>query len=346
MKKLILLLLFTYQFVGLNAQAAPKEWTLLHEYTATWCTNCGSWGWSLKEQILNKHQNDNLIFMAVHHNGGELENSTAKAFSANFGASGQPSFFMDLEDLRATPSNGAKIMTDIQDVLDFKKESLPYAEIKLNATLTEATQTLDVNAKIEFVNTVENGDFYFGLYLLEDVVASQASRTGPQVHKNVLRRSLLDNVFDNPMQSGEITAGTVFNFKSNTTGLSASKENYKVVGVIWTKVGNKFIFFNVANITNVVASVPSSSSDIKSNNPSFYVYQAESGNIILNLQDNNFSSNSIVTVTDINGKTITTTSLANAENQKLNISGNFVAGMHIVTITDGKRIQSKKIVLQ
>lgn len=341
MKKLVILLLLISSTIIVHSQeVSKKDWVLIHERTATWCPYCGTWGWDAKEQILSKFADENVVFMAVHHSG-DLMNPTSTAFSNNFGGTGQPIFFVDGVNINLSSNNIVSKLEETQLEIDYKKNENTIAGVGLNATLNETTQTLDVDAKIEYLTEVESGDFYFGLYLLEDVLANQASRNGLQLHKNVLRRSLLNNVFDNPLQFGKIDQGTTFTFKTSTNGLSSSKENYKVVGIIWTKVGNKFLFFN-ANMVNVEGL--SASDETTNAKNDFTAFQSESGNIILNFYDNQFAKNSTITVSDISGKIITTTTYDGQVKQT--ISGIFVPGVHVITVKDGKNLVSRKLVIQ
>jgi dTDP-D-glucose 4,6-dehydratase len=148
-------------------------------------------------------------------------------------------------------------------------------------------------------------------------------------------------VISGPWQFGKIDQGTTFTFTSNATGLNATKENYKVVGIIWTKVGNTYRFFN-ANIVNVEGI--SSSKDFTKAEKDFDVFQSESGNIVLHFKNEKFSNNSIIQVTDITGKVISTSGIDGQNTQT--ISGLFLPGMHIVSIKEDNHIVSKKIVLQ
>ena len=123
-------------------------------------------------------------------------------------------------------------------------------------------------------------------------------------------------------------------------GLTAPIEKYKVVGIIWTKVNGKYIFFN-ANIINSIGT--SAIDDQKVASFDFTSYQAESGNIIINMT--NAPSDGLVQITDLTGKIISTASVNSATNGRLNIAANCAPGVHIITLTSGKNIVSKKISL-
>lgn len=345
MKNLALLFLFLATSIQLaNAQEVNnKNWTLIHEKTATWCPYCGTWGWDLKTQMINKFANNEVIFMAVHHSG-DLNNPTATAFGDNFGGSAQPVFFVDGVNINAHSGNIATSIENTSLEVDFKKEASTFAGVGITATLDEATKTISAKAKVEFFSEVTSGDYYFGLYLLEDVQNTQASRTGVQLHKNVLRKSLLPQVFNNPLKSGAIAPGTTFDINGSIDQVTSAKENYKVVGIIWTKVNNKFLFFN-ANIVEVKG--VSSSDDTAANASEFNVYQSESGNIVIHFDDNYNASKSQITITDLSGKTVLTEQRLPHTGNKMNVSGNFTPGMYIVTVMDEKQNKvSKKILLQ
>nr|MBP8212624.1 T9SS type A sorting domain-containing protein [Saprospiraceae bacterium] len=52
-----------------------------------------------------------------------------------------------------------------------------------------------------------------------------------------------------------------------------------------------------------------------------------------------------VQITDLTGKIISTASVNSATNGRLNIAANYAPGVHIITLTSGKNIVSKKISL-
>lgn len=341
MKKFVIFLfLVCNYFIGQAQDVNTKNWILIHERTATWCPHCGTWGWTMKEQIFDKYADENVLFMAVHHSG-DLMNTTSVEFDKNFGGSGQPLFFVDGVNINANSNNIATKIEETQWEIDYKKNENTLAGVGIKATLDPISQLLSVDAKIEFLTELESGDYYFGLYLLEDVLNRQESRTGLQLHKNVLRKSLLTNVFNNPLQSGKIDKGTTFTLNGSAMGLTAAAEKYKIAGVIWTKVGNNYRFFN-ANLVNVVG--VSTSSDISKADKDFDVYQSESGNIILSFKNEKFLNNSIIQITDISGKVLATSNIDGQNTQTISVP--FLPGMHIVTIKEDRNVVSKKIVLQ
>jgi len=343
MKNVVFLLVVLFCAVNqsVGQEVSTKNWTLLHERTADWCPFCGTWGWEMKTKIFEKFENQNVIFMAVHHSGG-LTNSTASDFGKNFTGSGQPIFYEDGVDINVNSNNITQKLEETQWVIDFKDTQETIAGVGINATLNQTNNTLKVDAKVEFFSPVTDGDYYLGLYLVEDLMNTQASRPGLQLHKQVLRRSLLNTTFGTPLQKGAVLKGTIFNVSATVDGVTSSRENYKVVGIIWNKTPNKYLFFN-ANMVNV--GISASSEDI--DNSEINAFQSESGSVIVDLSGLKLFNNGKITLTDVTGKTVVSQDITDQNSsRKIYLEGNFNQGIHIVTVIQGKNKISKKILIQ
>jgi hypothetical protein len=343
MKNLFVFLFITCLsiFNGISQQVDNKSWTLVHEKTADWCPFCGGWGWQMKNEIFDEFSDDNVIFMAVHHSGG-LTNNTAAEISQNFGGAGQPIFFMDGVDLGVNSGNINEKIDDIELVVEFKNNLPAFAGVGINANLSQDADILTVDAKVEFFSDVEGGDYYLGLYLLEDVMNTQAGRSGLQLHKNVLRRSLLNTTFGNALQKGAVSKGTIFNVSATVPNITSERTKLKVVGVIWNKANNKYLFFNAKQVN--VGIPASADSDVQADINGFKVYQAESGNIHIEA-----GTLKQVTIHDISGKPVYTENLSVQNNQseinnyKLNAYG-LVQGIYIVScLTEDGEMLTKKV---
>jgi hypothetical protein len=240
--KFVFLTLF---ITSANAQEiSKKNWTLIHERTADWCPFCGSWGWDMKNQILTKFANKDVIFMAVHHSGG-LTNAVADTLSDNFGGVGQPLFFVDGVNINASSNNISTKLEETQLEVDFKASISVLAALGIEAELSETNKTLEAKAKVQFLEGVEDGDYYLGLYLLEDIMHIQSGRTGLQLHKNVLTKSLLSRTFGKSLRKGAIAKGTTFEVDAEISNVTTKRKDAKVLGVLWNKTTTgKYIFFN------------------------------------------------------------------------------------------------------
>ena len=337
------LVLVLFSTVGISQQVSDKNWTLIHERTATWCPYCGTWGWEMKDQILSKYTNSNVIYMAVHHSG-DLTNSTADEFGNNFSGTGQPIFYVDGVNVNVNSGNISQKMSETQLEIDFKDSTSVIAGVGLDATLGSVSKTLNVKAKVEFLNDVEGGDYYLGLYLMEDVQNIQAERSGLQLHKNVLRQSLLPTTFGNALKSGAIAKGTSFTVNASALNISIPREKLKIVGIIWAKVNGKYLFFN-ANQVNVA--IPAASSDEMIPIKEFNVFQSENGSVNIDLKNIKPATNTFLNVLDLSGKIISTQMVKSEDfGNIIEITGKFKQGMHIITLIGPNDQLSRKILLK
>lgn len=320
---------------------ARANWTLVHERTATWCPLCGGWGWTFKDQILNEFADDKVIFVAVHHSG-DLTNPDAAAFGANFGGSGQPIFFVDGVDIRVNNSNRAQKLEETQLEVEFKDFAEVLAGVEVTSTFDEFKNELNVEAEVEFYTSIpDTVSYYLGLYLLEDVMNAQANRTGLQLHRNVLRQSIMPQVFDNEIKTGSVVEGEKFTFERKLENLTGDPNNYQVLAVIWTKPIDKFIFFN-ANTDKPEIINTSSTSDVSSQ--AFSVFQAESGNIVMNFSEPVLEPG-IIILTDMAGKVLTSAELQADGSFTRTISAVYKPGIHIVTVQQGTKQSAQKLFL-
>ncbi|MBC7884837.1 MAG: T9SS type A sorting domain-containing protein [Saprospiraceae bacterium] len=324
-------------------QVDDKQWTVIHERTADWCPYCGTWGWNMKDLLINKFKDDKVIFMAVHHSGG-LSNATSLELGENFSGLGQPRFYLEGIDLNANANNIDEKVNEAEIVVDYNSTISPYAGVGLEATFSETNdKTLTVNARVEFLTEVEGGDYYLGLYLLEDVIHHQASRSQNELHKGVLQMSLFPETFGKHLVTGAVPSGAVFNETVSISDLNKDRSKIKIVGVIWTKVNNKYIFFN-ANQVNV--SIPAGTADNITENQ-MNIFQSESGNIIVDLDIQKEINQATLTLTDINGKILSSESIdyIRQGKQRLSISGNATPGVYLISLREGKNTVSKKIII-
>lgn len=344
MKNVVLFALCTFiaSFTANSQVVDDKNWTLIHERTADWCPFCGGWGWNFKEKIFQNFANSNVIFIASHHDGG-LETPTSVEFGSNFSGAGQPVFYVDGININVSSSNQTTKINETQLEVDFKKSVAAFAGVGIDATLDPTTKVLSVNARVEFLSDVENGDYYLGLYLLEDLIHRQEGRGNQETHRNVLRRSLLSTTFGNALAKGAVKKGESFSITGGLQNITSAKENLSVVGIIWNKVNNKYLFFNANQVK--VNSI--SNTDPTPVSKDINVYQAESGAVVVELDDNSYA-NAQVIISDVSGKVILQQKVGDVKEgpSKLNLAVNFVEGLHVVTLSKGNQKVSKKIFLQ
>ena len=242
MKRNILLLLVLCLSYSTHAQVEPEvkpvQNTLITKISATWCINCGTWGWDAHENIIEENQENTIHFNA--HNSGDLESEVAKAFSSNYGSIGQPQFFLNNENLSLFSSNEATKRAEIIATISANTLQTPIVGV---ASLHEITDgLLTVQSNVEFFQNVA-GDYFLATYIIEDgVMNSQVGQSGIVSHKQVMRTALSENHFGDPLVNG-VEAAMVQLFELPAEWVP---ENLEMVSIVWRKDGDKFVFVNGA----------------------------------------------------------------------------------------------------
>ena len=81
--------------------------SLINKLTATWCGPCGSWGWTLFQEIIDETHNDAVIMGTYGSSTSNYYNPAAAAFKqAQAPSAGWPAFCANGENRTAYSSNG------------------------------------------------------------------------------------------------------------------------------------------------------------------------------------------------------------------------------------------------
>jgi hypothetical protein len=345
MKKLFFPLVIFLFIVG-NAtgqEVNKKQWTLIHERTADWCPFCGSWGWDLKTKMINEFKGRPVVFTAIHHSGG-LANPTSTALSANFSGAGQPRFYVNGTDINANSSNIATKLTDTKDEVDFNELSAPFAGIGINAVYSPLTKSVSIQAKVEVLEKIDNGDYTLGLYLLEDEVWMQANQGANALHTNVMKSSFFNNVFGQALFTGTKDKGAEFPVTATlNVDLSNKLDKVTVLGVIWNKVNGKYLFFN-ANEVNIALQ---SSADATNLDQAFNVYENEASDIIVDINVNSNLSYARLSLTDVQGRVITIKDLGaiNQGSTIVNLKNPGAPSTYFVTLSTDTEKATKPVIV-
>ena len=249
MKKnlLILVLAFATHVISYTQEVPEVQKTLLTKITATWCPNCGTWGWTFFEDIITDN-GEKAVFVGAHHNG-DLASPPGQSFSANFNAPYQPYFYAGNLELGVTGSNIDSKRQEVKDLVDGNFLQSPIANVGFEASLSD--DMLVVNTKTKFFQEA-TGDYYLGVYILEDgVINNQASNSSMAVHPYVIRAAFTPEIFGNSLANGTVTNGTEFT-ESFSIQLESgwSTDHLIVAGIIWDKDGDTFQFVNVNATTD------------------------------------------------------------------------------------------------
>ena len=238
-----LLLLFSFFLpLATQAQDAPQvQNSLVAKVTATWCTNCGNWGWTLFNGVLADNADQALVI--ANHYSGNLTNPTSEAIAENFNVFSQPRFILNNEDQGVSSGTIAAKRVEIKDQIDANAAESPLANAGILATLDG--DVLNVKTKTQFFQAT-SGEYYLGVYIIENgIVASQAGQGAGAVHKNVLRTSMSESAFGELIMDGSISMGMEIEQDfSMTLDAGWNAENLSVATIIWKKNGEDYEFVN------------------------------------------------------------------------------------------------------
>ncbi len=243
MKKNYFILLVASLFLvqGVAQEVVQKQRSLLTKRTADWCPNCGTYGWTYFKAAIEQNGNK-AIYIAAHYDGN-LKDAAAEEITDNFGAFYQPKFFINEIEQGVNSGNVNAKLEVLKTQVDAAFEEMP--EVNCGFEPIYENGAFNVAAKVKFFQAMQ-GDFYLGIYLLEDhVTAPQASVGANAVHRHLFRKSFTAETFGKSIINGSVTAGQTFDLDFALTVPDTTNHEYEVIGIIWEKVGDKYIPANV-----------------------------------------------------------------------------------------------------
>lgn len=344
MKRILPLLILLVVSVSLSAQTAIMEQrTLLTKKTATWCPNCGTWGWTFMKDIIQDNSSKAVIVGA--HYSGDLQTPAANELVGIFGGSGQPLFYADNENLRVSRTNIAQKRTSTKALVDANFANTPVANTGLE--VFDRSGDLDINAQVEFFESTE-GTFNLGILILEnDVIANQSSQ-GPNAMHPFVVRSSVNGVVGDEIATGMISAGTIKDFSYTITpDPEWDVDNLSFAAVIWKENGGSQDFVNVFSVDDIEIST---SSIDQVNTESFTLAPS----ILVNMSNVEFTlsraENVTIKVMDILGKEVMNPIKrifpAGKNEVQLHREAFNGKGMYLVTLERGGQITSKRLLVE
>ena len=246
MKKILFLFPFlAYTIIGTAQEVLPEQKALITKIAATWCINCGTWGWDIYEDIIEDNSDDALIITA--HYNGDLHTNTAKSISDNFGSVGQPQFFLGNELTRLHEGNRFEKRAEIKEAAQAISAQMPVANTGIQYQLNG--KRLEVRVKTKFFQNTTD-EFYVATYILESGVLNfQTGKEAVVAHSKVLRGAFTENDFGIAIGSQGISEGSEF-VRNQTMDLPADwdKDQLEVVAIIWKKIGDTYVYVNGSQI--------------------------------------------------------------------------------------------------
>lgn len=221
--------------------------------TGELCGPCGTWGWTAWEGVISSLEGKAFLW-AQYSNyfvsnsffvNSELypSNSVNNAFQANFPYGGsKPLFYVNGVETSATTIASAEAAAN-------SSIATPEANVDVSAAykIEWDGDDLTVTAQAKLYNNM-SGDYYMGVYLVEDkVMATQSGQTGVVAHHLAMRGSLGGKNWGEQIINGSANAGDVIE-KTFTQAIPSTydKDNLTIGVIIWKKNGFKYAYKQAA----------------------------------------------------------------------------------------------------
>ena len=245
MKQYLLLIFCLTVFLNLDAQDYKKK-PIVSKVTATWCPNCGSWGWDYMEALKEEFNDGTAILLGVHHSG-DLENPVSDWFAKNLKNSYQPQFFVNNGQISVGSGNWQNRITDMREMVDEIRNTNAASAFDFEVAFVDNDNQIQSTVNISPLNKSE-GDYYFAVYVYEhNVVNFQSQQGSNAMHPWVLRNVISENYWGDSFTMG--TSSMEFSFDMSNTNWD--KDNVGLLAVMWEKVGNDYIVDNATSINNI-----------------------------------------------------------------------------------------------
>jgi hypothetical protein len=342
LRTVTILFLTLLSFTLIAQSTSQSQKTLLTKRTATWCPNCGTWGWDMAKG-LEELQNENAILIRAHYSG-TLESQASIDITENFEANYQPEFFINEERQNVGSSTWSSKLSLFDEMIDANAQDEANVSIRISSTYLEDKITADVTMKV--MKAIQ-GEYFLGVYLLEDgVVANQASQGQEAIHNGVLRMSFTEGSFGNLVveNNAEPNFESKFSETIEVEGEAVMDRNFKVLVIVWKKVGQKYIVENVhENIVSMFSSTEYHAEDISEIN----VYQSL-GKIIVDANHSLSLLGSRVDLHTIDGQSISSVVLADKNMNEIDIDVNKWSGKIVLVRILGKggNLLTKKLIIK
>lgn len=234
--------------IAVSQTVEQKQTALFVKKTATWCNPCGTWGWTLFEDVWNVKKDDAVIIEMHNSSSSLLYSATAASIINNFDdVSTTPVFFVNGHNKTQYSQSGGIYTSLTKDAviaaIDSTSNAIPVVNSGFTTSITGST--LQVDTKVKFFSDAV-GEYYLGVYIAEENVVKYQSGIGNSaIHKMPLRGSVLTNDMGNLIVNGSVTANTEYtNTFSYTLNSSWNASNINVFTVIWKKVGGIYEYVN------------------------------------------------------------------------------------------------------
>ena len=317
-----------------------KNQPLIAKRTADWCPNCGTWGWDFKLAILEEIPAEDATIMAVHHDGG-LANETSEAITEALGGFGQPTFFLNNENIGASSSNWSTKLDELKTSVSTMNEEIPAFGIELHGYLGATANEIVTEISLH-VNQAVEGEFYLGTYLLTNNLDHNQAGNSSNIHQKILLDEFSGTPFGRLIGNGPILEG-VMDFSITTAFDNLPEAATDVAVIIWQKDGDEYGVVNTAVVEGVEL--------LSSNDEVHWIVDAKSyytqDAINIDLNSEKTIGEYRINILNANGqvvKTIKNTTADTFLQMQIDASA-FATGSYFINMTTSKGLWSDKIMV-
>ena len=333
--------------ISLSAQQPVKP--LLTKITATWCPNCGTWGWTAMKDMVDRFDGDKATVMALHYSG-DLADDLNKELAGNFPAVGQPIFQSNGTDLNFTSSSYTDKMDALESTINAETQvinafNITKAGVHLQAEGNLTTFNVEVNVDAD---NLPDGDYSIGAYIVrDDIVASQSGLSGDVAHFKIVDAAMSINTFGNPYG---IAKSYVFQYEEADYGeitfdSQGGVEDFQIVTILWNNTGTRYevVTTDNANITeNTLSNIDQEVTPIDDAK----VYENTANQIEVNLPKNGVNSTTtLANLYTITGRQLDSQTIKDGKAyfERESLLGR---GLYIVTLESAGQLKSYKVTIK
>lgn len=328
----------------LEAQTVSTERIpLITKITATWCNPCGTWGWSLNEEIMT--QNPEALTICLHASTtSQLYDPAAATIYSVFNpqSSGVPSWYVDGIRKTQYSTNGGIYTTQTRNAVKAATDSILVNDAQAGTGFLWSWNgnTLNITAKAEFF-VPSNGEYYLGVYVIEDDIVKYQNGIGNNaVHHPTFRKAVSAEIGD-LLTNGNVTSGQSFtkNYAFNTP-IDYVKSKMRLMGIVW-KIENGVLVIVNTSVSDYLQQTPTS----KNNGLNFQLelYPNPTQNYQFTIK--NLTQNEKISVFDILGKNISVKQKIINDEIIIQLPENTPKGIYIVQVTKDNKTYTQKLIV-
>jgi len=325
-------------------EISNDQWTVMTKTSATWCSNCGSWGWDLFKDLIEDNEDKNVILWSSH-SSGDLTNDAAKDINSGWGSVGQPQFFVSSDLFPAGSSTAQSARGDINGYIDALVGFGALAGVGVDATYDGTT--LNITGKAEFFTDLESGSYHLAAYLVKDhLIANQASQGSNADHRYVLADKITEATFGDLIVEGAVENGATYTIEASKEIADIDLENDEVVIILWNlRTDGVYAFFN-ANRNTISEAGTSATVDISG--VSDITLRQNASEAIVDITTEQNLGTIQTRLVSVAGQIISTQSLnvISGTNQLTYNTNNLTAGTYLIQITVNGSVHTEKIIVQ